>query len=153
MAGNPVAMKPGGVCRLRIASVRDTRVDPGSVGSMGPVAVHFADTAGWIGSALNSLARDPAIRIVTDYSQADLVLDVEIVKAYISTITTEKTAKVVLHVRTSGRGVTARDDYYSGSDMSLNWVGGRAETEGALNDALTNAVRQIDRDVVTWCRS
>ena len=152
LAGNAVAVRPGGICRLRIAPVRDARIDPGSVGSLGGVAVHFNDTAGWIGAALNSLGRDPAIHIVTDDSEPDLVLDVEIVKAYVATITTEKSARVVLHVHASGRGVAARDDYYSGSDVSPNWINGRAETEGALNDALTNVVRQIDKDVVTWCR-
>lgn len=152
LAGNPVATRPDGICRVRIASVRDTRIDPGAVGNLVGLAVHFTDTAGWIASALDSLGRDPAIRIVTDGGESDLVLDVEIVKAYVATITTEKTARVVLHVHASGRGATARDDYYSGSDTSLDWIGGRAETEGALNDALTNAVRQIDRDVVIWCR-
>lgn len=152
LAGNSVAMRPDGICRVRIASVRDTRGDPGSVGNLAGLAVHFTDTAGWVGSALDSLGRDPAIRIVTDGSEPDLVLDVEIVKTYVATITTEKTARVVLRVHASGQGVTARDAYYSGSDTSPNWIGSRAETEGALNDALTNAVRQIDRDVVTWCR-
>jgi hypothetical protein len=151
LASKTDALRPGGICRLRIASVRDTRIDPRSVGSMGGFDVHFTDTAGWISSALNSLGSDPAIRIVTEKSESDLVLDVEIVKAYIDTITAEKIARVVLRVHASGWGVTAPDHYYSGNDRSVDWINGRAETEGALNDALTNAVRQIDKDVVTWC--
>jgi hypothetical protein len=141
----------GPACRVFIQGVRDLRPDNLSMGSVNrPVLA--ADSAGWVRSGLQSLGRDRRIVVVSTAAGADLVLDAEILKAYIMAITTQKAANVVIRVRYSHNGIAQGDAIYRGAINDMNWINGDSETQDAFNDALEQVIGAIAADAVVRCK-
>jgi len=149
-APNASAAQPAEhACRVRLAEFHDELTDPGTMGSIGFRPIR-ADTAAWVRSGLGTLARDPRIQFV-DGGQADLDLNVSLLKAYMISITTEKSANVVLRIRYTRPDASSDEQVYRGVDTGLDWAGTTDETQGALDDALAEALASIQRDVLARC--
>ncbi|QUD90043.1 hypothetical protein [Phenylobacterium montanum] len=143
---------PPAACLVRFGEVRDLRGDPGTMGEMLNRAVHVTDSATWVRSGLGALAADPHLSIAGDADPtADLVLDVDLVKAYLGSQNMAKTANVVLRVRWKRDGGPEDTSVYRGSMTSINWIGGEAEIRGAFNHALSNLTEDLHRDVLSRC--
>jgi hypothetical protein len=142
----------GTACRVFIGDVRDLRPDPQSMGSISLRTVHAGDSAGWVRSGLQTLDRDKRLRIAGTAADADLVLDAEILKAYIMSITTQKAANVVIRVRYSRHGVAEGDAIYRGALNEVNWIGGDDETQGAFDDALSQVIAAVAADTAKRCK-
>jgi hypothetical protein len=141
-----------GTCRVHIGEVKDSRSDPASMGQLGVRAVHAGDEAAWLRSGLLSLGRDKHIAMTDDAGASDLVVDAELLKAYIMSMTnTSKAATVVVRVRFSKAGSVADTAVYRGADTSTNWAAGTGETQSAFDDALAQMLADLRRDIVARC--
>ena len=149
-SGKPPAL-PAELCRVQIAHFTDMRPDSQTMGAMGAHTVQ-ADTGAWVRSGLESLARDSRIRFVGTASEADLSIDVELLKAYVMTITVDKASNVALRIRYSRNGAPQGDALYRGTDTDVNWANGDGETQETLNRALANLLEDVDRDLLARCK-
>jgi hypothetical protein len=138
-------------CAVYLADVRDVRVDPNDLGMMGMRAIKTPDSDAWLQAALATLKKDPRLRFVDAGKDADLVLRIELVKAYVMTITTQKTSNVVLRVGYSRDDKELDTQIARGRDTGANWVNGDDEAQGSLNRALSAAVWELGNDIVNRC--
>lgn len=136
-------------CRIRIAQVSDKRTVKESMGNLGVRQVRSPDPAAWLKSGLETLGRDPGLQIVDE--QSDLDLDVELLKSYMLTITTDKSANVVVRVRYSRNGAALGEQVIRGTRTGWNWSNGSGEAEGAFDDALGDLLNMLDQDVESRC--
>jgi len=142
----------GGACVVTLAHIRDLRSDTQSMGYIGARPVRAADTAAWLRSGFQSLNRDPRIKIADGTSGASgLVLNVEMLKAYMISITTDKSATLVLRVRYTAGNAPVQEQIYRGTNTSSNWDAGDGETQTAFDAALEQALLSIDADIVARC--
>lgn len=150
----PTPPKPGKTtpppCRLHISGITDKRSDP-SMGFMGRGVVQSSDTPGWIRSGLVTLQGDPRWSFADRPEDADLVLEVEILKSYIFPVTTSKSATIVLRIRYSHAGGPLGENIYRGARDAVNWAGTKEETAGLLNRALLAAVDLVKADLSKGC--
>jgi hypothetical protein len=140
-------------CSVHLGEVHDVRLDPNDLGMMGVRAVRTTDSVAWLQAALAALKQDHRLRFVDDAKDAQLVLRIDLVKAYIMTITTQKTSNVVLRVGYSRNGKDLDMQIARGRDTGGNWANGDEEAQGSLNRALVGAVSELDEDIVARCRA
>jgi hypothetical protein len=150
VSGKPPASQAE-LCRIQIAHFTDMRPDSQTMGAMGVRTVR-ADTGAWVRSGIESLARDSRIRFVSAPSEADLSIDVELLKAYVMTITVDKSSNVAVRIRYFRKGTPQGDALYRGTDTDVNWANGDDETQEALNRALANMLEDVDRDLLARCK-
>jgi len=141
-------------CAVHLADVVDLRTDPNDLGMMGLRDVRATDSTLWLKNAVAALSRDPRLRLVDDEKDASLIVRIELIKAYIMTMNTQKSANVVLRV---GYRHAGRDDLDTeiarGRETGANWVNGADEAQGALNRALSAAVKDVDVAIVSRCQA
>ena len=139
------------VCRIGLAAIRDIRVDPGSMGSIAYRTLRMPDSAKWFRAGFLALNRDPRLKLSEGTDNADLVMEVEVIKAYVMSITSSKTAAVIFRVRYSKQGTTIDEKFYRGGDVNWNWNSGEGESQSVLDATMADALKQIDRDAVARC--
>lgn len=137
------------VCKLRLGQVQDLRSDKMSLGEIGGRPITATDTLAWTRSGLTTLDTDAKIELVGSGEQ--LSLDADIVKAYVYSITSNKTAHIVLRVRYTNADAPVAEKVYRGADNTGNWASGEGEARNALNRALASAISQIRTDVLRHC--
>ncbi len=137
-------------CRLTVAEVKDIRADP-SMGGIGAHAASVPDPAAWVRDELKALSSNSALEIVSADAHPDLTMNVELVKAYVQSITTTKSATVVLRVTFSGRSTESK--VYRGVHNAANWASTTGEMQGALKLALDSAVQQVSTEAPVVCAS
>jgi hypothetical protein len=141
-------------CRVRLADIRDLRVDQQTMGRAGARQVIATDPVGWLRSGLETLGRDRQIQIADgpDGGDADLSIGVDLLNAYIMNITSETTAtNVVVRVHFSRKDLPTQDKVYRGTSNGLNWTGGSSETQAAFDDALSDLLKGLDSDIRKSC--
>jgi hypothetical protein len=140
-------------CRVRVTEIHDLRADPLSMGVIGNRPIRGADAPAWVRSGLDSLGLDQRILLVGAElgNDADLALSLDLLKAYMHSITTQKSANVVLRVRYSRHGQPLDEQVYRGVDTGGNWAQGDGETQEAFDAALAESLTAIDRDIRTRC--
>jgi hypothetical protein len=142
------------VCNVQLAGVRDLRNDPESMGAVGGQIFHQADAAAWIRSGIEALSRDPRIKFINNISPSTLVMDVELLKAYAAAgAGATHITNVVLRVRYSRAGSQIDDRIYRGDDNGTTWLSAGRETQSSFNWALSNALRQVNADIIARCGS
>lgn len=140
----------GKLCLIHLAGVHDLRTDPHSLGGVIGQKVRVEDSAEWVRSGIESLADGSTIRLA-DQGDA-LSLDVDLLKAYLVSITSEtRSANVVLRIRYSRAGQPVGEQIYRGTDSGLVWTGGDDETQSSLNAVLGKALQTIRTDVLARC--
>ncbi|HEY1962423.1 MAG TPA: hypothetical protein VGG69_08395 [Rhizomicrobium sp.] len=136
-------------CRVRLAALEDDRVDSQYMGEIGGRPVR-ADTMAWLRSGLALLGRNPRLQLVQT-GPADVVISVRLLKAYVLSITTQKSANVAVKVRYAGGATPPDEQVYRGNDVAVNWVSGSGEAQAALNSALNDVLYEIERDLLSRC--
>ena len=139
-----------GACRVELAGFSDERSDPQAMGDMLGRPVR-ADTMAWLRSGFQMLARDTQILLI-DGPNADLVLHVSVLKAYLMTETAEKSANVVVRIRYERHDAPVGDSYYRGTDKSVNFANAPSEAQGTIDAALADLLDRVAKDIVGRCR-
>jgi hypothetical protein len=147
------SVETGPQCAVRLADVRDVRPDPNDLGMMIGRAVHASDSVAWFRVSLETLKQDGRLRFVDADADAQLVLRVELVKAYIMVQNTQKSSDVVIRVVYSRDGKDFDTQIVRGRDEGANWVNGEDEAQGSLNRALAAAVGELDSNIGAHCRA
>jgi hypothetical protein len=142
---------PGPACRVRIAEVTDTRADTVSMGTISNRPVRATDAAGWVMSALKSLKRDGRLQLDEQPDASDLVLRAEIIKAYMISLTTDKSTNIVLRVRFTGPNGAAGEQIFRGVETGTDWAATSSETQGQFDRALAKVVDQVDQNLAQRC--
>jgi hypothetical protein len=140
-------------CRVRVAEIRDLRTDPEAMGSTGRL-IRSSDTTAWVRSGFASLARDWRLTLIDDAapSASDLVLAVDVVKAYAMSVTGEtRAASVVVRVHYSRNGAPDGEQVYRGTENGVNWANGEGETQASFDAALAELLADVDRDLLARC--
>ena len=151
-SSSALAMKGGSQpCTVHLVDVRDVRPDPNELGMMILRVVRTADSVAWVQTALGTMKQDPRLLFVGDDRNAPLVLKIELIKAYIITMNTQKSANIVLRVRYNHEGKDLDAQIARGRDTGANWVNGADEAQGALDRALSAAVSDLDNEIVARC--
>jgi hypothetical protein len=140
------------VCTVRLAAVRDQRTDPRSLGDTGLQPVLTDNSAEWIGSGIRSLD-SPSLKFIDqpEPGGAELVIDIDLLKAYAMNVNTNRIVSVVIRVKYSRHGTPIDEQVYRGSETGVNWSAGADETRDALNSALGKLREPVRQDILSRC--
>lgn len=139
------------ICQVFIRDVADKRMDKDTMGQIGDRTIHDADPASWLRSGLLTLNRDKHITIAGSQKDSDLDLDVDLLKAYIISITSDKSANVVVRVHYSRNGAALGERVVRGVETGWNWGNGADEVQTAFNYALEDLLKTLAQDVDSRC--
>jgi hypothetical protein len=139
-------------CVVRLGKVSDSVDDPHVLGSIGGRPIHAADLDAWIRSGFGALRGDARLEVVDAADSGNaVVVDLEVLKAYTLSLTTEKSTNLVFRARFSGAGGNDAEQVYRGVDTAVNWNSGEGETQTSFDRALGQVLDQLDRDIVARC--
>ncbi len=124
---------------------------------MGEIAgrpIRSSETLQWVRSAFDTLDRNKHVRFVGADEQADLVLTVDLLKAYVRSVAgMGKSGNVVVRVHYAPQGGSEDVQLYRGLDTGVDWNASEGETEGVLNRALSQIVIDVGEGIMSDCRS
>jgi hypothetical protein len=142
------ALGGAAMCRVHLGVVEDRRADTTAMGEIGGRPIRAADAAGWVHSGLESL-EGGRIQLVGE-SDSDVAVSARLIKAYVFSQTSAKSANIALtvHYDRHGAGV---DRLYRGQDEGANWASGEDEAVGTLSRALAQVLEQIRQDLLADC--
>lgn len=139
----PVAAAPA-ACAFHVASFEDKRPSGATLGHIAGRAVFLDDIQAWVRSGLATL---PGYADAP--TPASIGLEVELVKAYLQSLTTAKTATVVMRV--AYPGAAAAPVQYRGTNTSVNWNSSDSEAREAMNLALGDVLARMRTDLGKHC--
>ena len=144
-------------CKIYVAEIEDKRRNKKNLGRASTSTVYTKDIIDWIGQGLVSLGggrykvviqKENSEPVVPDYK-----ISVFLKKAYIHSLSTSKSATLVLAVNYSQEGDDIKSSLYRGSDTSINWSSSQNEIHGAFNAAFIDLLDDLDKDLIELCRS
>jgi hypothetical protein len=151
---SPFPKSTAAVCTLRIADVKDVRPDSHAMGGLSARQVYHDNSAAWIRSGLDWLKRDGRLKFAEGSDPGDLVVSVELIKAYIDAITgTEKSVTIVLRVKYSRGDVNLGEEVARGHVDTMNWAYGDGEIQSSFDSALEDALIGADRSILAHCKA
>ncbi|MGY4827479.1 hypothetical protein ACVNIS_02755 [Sphaerotilaceae bacterium SBD11-9] len=134
-----------GACPFSITSIVDLREEKG----LGLVHLTRVD-----GDSFSTWFAD-GLRAIPGHAQqgAPATMQVEVLRAYIHSLSTMKSANLVLrvHLATSGAS-TSLTKVYRGVDRSLNWSSSESEIQAAFDGAMAHLQQQLAEDLALTCR-
>lgn len=153
--------KPEGVekaesaCDVRVGNFVDKRSDRSSLGSVAGRPLQAKNLGDMVEQGYrHHLSSMPSIRLVDDSSAevtTPVVVEGEILKAYMHSIATSMAANVALRIRLSNGGETADEHIVRGRDTSLNWASGDGELQEGLSAAMLQAAEQTTHWIEFMC--
>jgi hypothetical protein len=150
-SARPAKLLPGETaCRVQLGDIHDLRESADeAVGTIGYRPLRLNDTAGWVRSGILTITRSPKINFVD--ANADLVLNIDLLKAYIRSAPTSKSANVVIRVHYAVHGLPADETLFRGLDAGMNWNSEDGEAQSALDRALSQILVNLSSDIVAHC--
>ena len=144
-------------CSIYVREIDDKRRNKENLGRAASSTVYTNDIIEWIGQGLVSLGGG-IYKVVIQKGNSDPVvpdyeLSVFLKKAYIHSLSTSKSATLVLAVNYSQEGNDIKSSLYRGSDTSINWSSSQDEIYGAFNAAFIDLLDDLDKDLIELCRS
>jgi len=144
-------------CKIYVAEIEDKRRNKKNLGRASTSTVYTKDIIDWIGQGLVSLGGGRYKVVIQKENPEPVVPDYKISvflkKAYIHSLSTSKSATLVLAVNYSQEGEDIRSSLYRGSDTSINWSSSQDEIHGAFNAAFIDLLDDLDKDLIELCRS
>lgn len=142
-------------CKLAITAIADERLDPSTIGMIGPRPVRGpADATAWLGTVLKSLSRygvEVSFPPPGAAPKGALTASVALNTLWVASIVTSKTGSVVIGVRYARDGAALKQTNYRGRDAGLDWFGSSDEIQSMLDDAAGQAVTAMADDLVSLC--
>jgi hypothetical protein len=133
-------------CDFHLANLEDRRPSTETLGVLaGGVVVRSEDFPAWLRSGFAT---------VPGYApgpERGIGLRVELLKAYLQSISTAKTAAIVVRVGYPGGEAGERKVIYRGENTSTNWSSSEAETRAALDAALAEVLGKVRADLSAAC--
>lgn len=132
-------------CDFHLVSLEDRRSSTETLGSIAGRVVHAEDFPAWLRSGFAT---------VPGYApgpERGIGLRVELLKAYLQSISTAKTAAIVVRVAYPGAEAGERQVVYRGENTSTNWSSSDAETRAALDAALAEVLGKVRADLPAAC--
>lgn len=148
------AKKPVVSCEVYLEKIDDLRADKEHMGSVAGRPIHGVDMLTWLSTGLSTL--DAAgYRMDSEPSQAaNLVVDVELLKAYLESQSTSIASTIVVRVTYKRPDATVLgQQLYRGSDTSLNWANGDGEINTDFKLATADMLQKVQPDMGRYCAS
>lgn len=141
-------------CRIYVVELTDGR-HASVLGVVGSRTLRSPDdTEAWLRSMMSGLdARGFAVTFneATPMEPGVISISVALRTAWIATISTSRTANVVLHVRAWRAGSPVIDSDYRGALTTVNWFETASEWQGAVNHAFAKALDIMAPDLRRLC--
>ena len=154
-ARNPAHLPGAVACPVRVLEIVDDRMDPQTLGEVGGRTVRAPpDAHAWLRGVIAGLQQfGVAVQFGEDSPAAAQAIDAraELKTAWVASVTTAKTASVVLTVQYSHAVAPLRAVDYRGSVSRMNWNSSAGEIQGMLDDAFTQVLQQVSTDVRALC--
>jgi hypothetical protein len=151
----PETAKPR--CNLIVHSIVDKRHGKDGFGALSYVDSYAESVPRWVRDGLAALSQ-AHYRVSFDETGSPaprqgqfLVIDVEILKAYLHTVVTAKSATLVLSVNYRPAGRPGQVRIYRSQKASVNWTASASEVEAAMNMAMTAILADIADDIALKC--
>lgn len=142
-------------CKLAITAIADARLDPTTIGNIGPRPVRGpADAPAWLASVLQSLARygvDVSFPPPGAAPKAGLTASVTLVTLWVASVTVAKTGSIVIGVRYARDGAAVKQANYRGRESGPDWFGSSDETQAMIDDTAGQAVAAMAEDLGSLC--
>jgi hypothetical protein len=142
-------------CKLAITAIADARLDPTTIGMIGPRPVRGpADAPAWLASVLKSLTRygvDVSFPPPGAAPKEGLTASVTLVTLWVASVTIAKTGSVVLSVRYARDGAVVKQANYRGRDSGPDWFGSSDEVQAMIDDTAGQAVKAMADDLSSLC--
>jgi hypothetical protein len=144
-------------CHLFVASVSDSRLDPSTIGSLGPRVVHGpTDSKAWIENELASLEKKGATLSFADRHMSsapgDLSVSLTLQTMWVAGMTSAKTGAVVIDAAYDRDGARLKDAHYRGAESEPNWFSSADEVQGMIDSAMEEVLSQMSADIGLLCR-
>lgn len=147
----------GSRCNVIVSSIVDKRHGKEGFGALSYVDTYAASVPLWVRDGLAAL-KEARYNVFFEDSGSPaprqgqfLVIDVEILKAYLHTVLSAKSATIVLSVNYQPAGQPGQVKVYRSQKTSVNWTGGASEVEDAMNMAMTAMLANIVDDIERQC--
>ncbi len=133
-----------GDCRFSVRSIDDLRENT-SLGVVGRTRVDGEEFTEWFAKG---------IAAIPGYTRdgAPTELRIEILKTYIHSLGTLKSANLVVRVKGVGGGASLLTKTYRGVDGSVNWSSSESEIQAAFDSALADLQLQMGSDLRGACK-
>lgn len=142
-------------CPVRVVEIVDDRMDPKTLGEVGGRPVRApADANAWLRDVISGLQQYGVVVQFGEETPAPArVIDAraELKTAWVASVTTAKTASVVLTVQYLRADTLLKAVDYRGSVSSVNWNSSTGEIQNMLDDAFGQVLRQVTTDVRALC--
>lgn len=144
-------------CRLFVASISDSRLDPSTLGNLGPRVVHGPDDPkAWLKNALSSLERKGVTLSFADQPSSiapgELSASLTLQTMWVASMATAKTGAVVIDAAYDRDGARLKDAHYRGAESDPNWFSSTDEVQGMIDSAMEQVLSQMTADLAILCR-
>lgn len=155
--GYQKSKEPPAACAVNVVEVADLRRAKDTIGVVAGRSVKApADTTAWLTSIMGGLnAR--GLAVVSDPARAqganDITVRVGLKSVWLTAVSTNKAANVVLHIRAELAGRPPIDADYRGSLTNVNWASTKDELKNLTNAAFAEALNAIAPDLRRLCET
>jgi len=147
--------KSPSACQLVVDNITDQRSDPTILGSVAGRAVHApANTGAWLQNVVAGFdSRDIDVRFDTNaaHEATPLVASLTLRIAWVSDISTSKTANTLWHMRLRRGETQLVDADFRGADAVMNWSSGDGELQRLVDRAMGKALDLMAGEVRAAC--
>lgn len=155
-AGNLVADRAvrAGSCNVDLLAARDVRQHPETLGTvLGRPVRSPEDPQAWLANVLQALrASDIEVTQRPERSTASAVaMEAELRDAWVSALSSAKTASAVVHIRYLPRDGEPVEKVYRGRDSSMNWSSGDDEIRQMMDRVFADIRAQVAKDIRPYC--
>ena len=142
-------------CQVDLLTVRDVRQYPETLGTIIGRPIRAPDNPQqWLVNVLRAL-RERGIEV----AQVDerrpgsrLALEAELRDAWVSAVSTTKTASAIVHIRFLPANGEPHDRAYRGRDSSINWASGDGEVNAMMDRVFNDILEQMATDIMPICQ-
>ncbi len=138
-------------CNVFVSHLNDKRHSKKSFGTSYRYEKFANNVSEWIETGLLSI-KPHHVYFKKLTNENDLILDVDILKAYVHHKTVALNANVVIRVTYLNDGQT-QSKLYRGMDTSINWADGSEDIEEGMNAAISEILDEMTIELNKRCRA
>jgi len=132
---------------IRIEPLEDARPDSENLGSVAGRAFSSGQLKQLVESELQRIASGSFVVASTEAEPVVFVLRPKLLKAYVGSISTSKTAVIVLECGFRSPDGTTSSSVFRGQYQALNWSSGEDEVKRSLVQALNRCLEEVQSEL------